>query len=270
MNIRNVFSRRNRILLRELVITDFKLRYQGSVLGYLWSLLKPLMLFAILYVVFVKFLRFGSDTEHFPVYLLLGLVLWGFFTEATLQGMHSIIGRGDMIRKINFPKYIIVLSTTISALINLMINLGVVMIFVVISGVEIKSSILLLPLNILELSILSLAIAFLLSAIMVRYKDIGHIWEVIMQGAFYAIPIIYPLSLVVSYSETAAKIMLLNPLAKIIQDARYNLITHQTVTTNNLIDNPLINSIPYIVLIILIIIATIYFRNNSKYFAENI
>src|SRR5688572_27881664 len=100
MNPANFFSRRNRILLKELVITDFKLGYQGSALGYLWSLLKPLLLFAILYVVFVKFLRFGSDTEHFPVYLLFGIVLWGFFTEATVQGIHSIVGRGDLIRKI--------------------------------------------------------------------------------------------------------------------------------------------------------------------------
>src|SRR3990167_4499788 len=106
MKISNIFSRRNRILLRELVVTDFKLRYQGSALGYLWSLLKPLLLFAILYVIFVEFLRFGSDVEHFPLYLLLGIVLWGFFTEATNQGIQAIVSRGDLIRKINFPKYI--------------------------------------------------------------------------------------------------------------------------------------------------------------------
>ncbi len=101
-SLKNVFNRRNRILLKELVITDFKLRYQGSALGYLWSLLKPLMLFAILYVVFVKFLKFGSDIEHFPVYLLLGIVMWNFFIEATFQGMRAIVDRGDLIRKISF------------------------------------------------------------------------------------------------------------------------------------------------------------------------
>src|SRR5450759_5410806 len=128
MKLSNIFSRRNRILLRELVITDFKLRYQGSVLGYAWSVLKPLFLFAILYVVFGLLIKLGS-IEHFSVYLLLGIVLWTFFAEATNQGLASIVGRGDVIRKISFPKYIIVLSSTISALVNLFINLIIVAIF---------------------------------------------------------------------------------------------------------------------------------------------
>ncbi len=270
MKLNNIFSRKNRILLKELVITDFKLRYQGSVLGYLWSLLKPLMLFLILYLVFVRFLRFGSDVEHFPVYLLLGIVLWGFFAEATIQGMNAIVGRGDMIRKINFPKYIIVISSTVSALINLLINLMVVFVFVLVNGVDIQASALLLPLNILELYIFSLALVFLLSAMMVKYRDVGQIWEVLLQGAFYATPIIYPLSVVLTHSETATKVLLLNPVAQIIQDARYNLITHQTVTTWNLIDNFYIAIIPLLLVLILIVVASLYFRKNSKYFAENI
>lgn len=270
MNYLNIFSRKNRILLKELVITDFKLRYQGSVLGYLWSLLKPLLLFAILYLVFVKFLRFGADTEHFPIYLLLGIVIWGFFTEATNQGMHSIVSRGDLIRKINFPKYIIVVSSTISALINLLINFGVVLIFMAINGVDIKASILLVPLNILELYVLTLAIASLLASVIVKYRDIGHIWEVLLQGAFYAVPIIYPISLVINYSDTAAKILLLNPVAKIIQDIRYNLVTHQTITTNDIVDDPFLRAVPYLITLALIIAASVYFKKSSKYFAEDI
>ncbi len=270
MNAGSIFSRRNRILLKELVITDFKLRYQGSVLGYLWSLLKPLLLFFILYMVFVRFLRFGSDVEHFPVYLLLGIVLWGFFNEATVQGMNAIIGRGDMIRKINFPKYIIVISSTISALINLVINLLVVFAFILINGVDIKTTILLIPLNILELYVLALAIAFFLSAVMVKYRDIGYIWEVILQGAFYATPIIYPVSMVMAYNPTAAKILMLNPVAQVIQDARYNMVTHQTVTTGSLISNPWVAAIPFIIIFIMIIVAGQYFRKSSKHFAENI
>src|SRR5687768_2564352 len=183
MKISNIFNRRNRILLRELVVTDFKLRYQGSILGYLWSLLKPLLLFAILYVVFVRFLKFGGDVEHFPVYLLLGVVMWSFFTEATSQGMSAIVSRGDLIRKINFPKYIIVVSGTLSALINLILNLIVVSIFLWLNGVHLSATILLFPLNILELYIVALAIAFLLAALYVKYRDISHIWEVFLQGA---------------------------------------------------------------------------------------
>jgi ABC-2 type transport system permease protein len=270
MKISNIINRRNRILLRELVVTEFKLRYQGSVLGYLWSLLKPLLLFAILYLVFVKFLRFGSDIEHFPVYLLLGVVMWSFFTEATTQGMQAIVSRGDLIRKINFPKYIIVISGTISALINLVLNLLVVGVFILVSGVDLHMTLLLLPLNIIELYVFSLAIAFLLAAMYVKYRDVSHIWEVFMQGAFYATPILYPISMVAAQSDIAAKLLLLNPVAQIIQDTRYNLITHQTVTTGSFVDNGLIASIPFIIVIISIIFASSYFKKNQKYFAENV
>lgn len=270
MKLSNVFSRRNRILLRELVITDFKLRYQGSVLGYLWSLLKPLFLFAVLYVVFVYFLRFGSDVEHFPIYLLLGIVMWSFFTEATSQGMQAIVSRGDLIRKINFPKYIIVISGTISALINLAFNLLVVFVFMLINQVDIKTTILLLPINIVELYVFALALAFFLAAAYVKFRDISHIWEVFLQAAFYATPILYPLSLVTQKSLEAAQVMLLNPVAQVIQDARYNTVTHQTVTTDVLINNPLFELIPYFIVIASIVFASWYFKRSQKYFAENV
>src|ERR1700752_648475 len=94
------FKKENRVLLAELVRTDFKLRYQGSVLGYAWSLLRPLLLFAILYVIFVKFIKLGGDIPHFPIYLLLGIVIWTFFADMTSQSLGSIVGRGDLIRKI--------------------------------------------------------------------------------------------------------------------------------------------------------------------------
>lgn len=270
MKISNLFSRRNRILLRELVITDFKLRYQGSVLGYLWSLLKPLFLFAVLYVVFVHFLRFGSDVEHFPIYLLLGMVMWTFFTEATSQGMQAIVGRGDLIRKISFPKYIIVVSGTISALINLAFNLIVVGVFLLLNGVQIGWSALLFPLNILELYVLALGVAFILAAAYVKYRDINHIWEVILQAAFYATPILYPLSVVIKESEVAAKILLLSPIAQTIQDARYNLVTHETTTLYSLVSNPLYIAIPFALVAVILIIAVLYFRKSQKYFAENV
>ncbi len=270
MKISNIFSRKNRILLRELVITDFKLRYQGSLLGYLWSLLKPLLLFAILYIVFVKFLNFGGGIEHYPVYLLLGVVMWSFFIEATNQGMQAIVARGDLIRKINFPKYIIVISGTISALINLLLNLIVVFVFMIINGVHVHFTSLLLPFNILELYVLALAIAFLLGALYVKYRDISHIWEVFLQGAFYATPLLYPISMVIAHSVLAAKILMLNPVAQIVQDTRYNLITHQTITTGGLVDSVWLTMMPYVLVLVLIAYASWYFRKNQKYFAETV
>ena len=135
MKIPRVLNRKNRILLKELTKTDFKLRYQGSVLGYLWALLRPLMMFAILYIVFSKLLRIGSDIPHYPVYLLCGTTLWSFFTECTTQGIQAIIARSELLRKISFPKYVVVVSSQLTALINLGINLIVVIIFAMINGV---------------------------------------------------------------------------------------------------------------------------------------
>ena len=133
----DLLSKKNRILLKELIKTDFKLRYQGSVIGYLWSILKPLMLFMIMYLVFIRFLRLGGDVPHFAVALLLANVIWSFFTEATSMGMISIVTRGDLLRKLNFSKSIIVLSSVCGALINFGINLIVVLIFSLINGVHI-------------------------------------------------------------------------------------------------------------------------------------
>ncbi len=122
-------------LIKQLVITDFKLRYQGSVLGYVWSLARPLMLFGVLYVVFAHFFKFGDGIPNYPTYLLLGLVLWTYFIEATNMSLGATVGRGDLIRKVSIPKYTIVLSASISALVNLTLNLVVVFIFMTITGV---------------------------------------------------------------------------------------------------------------------------------------
>ncbi len=269
MKISNIFSRRNRILLRELVITDFKLRYQGSVLGYAWSLLKPLFLFAIMYIVFGFLIKLGS-VEHYAVYLLFGIVLWNFFAEATGQGMASIVSRGDLLRKISFPKYIIVLSTTISALINLTLNLVIVAILMVVNGVHLQVSAFMLPVYIIEIYTLALGLAFFLATLNVKYRDTGHIWEIVMQAAFYATPIIYPLTLVLAKSTLAAKILLLNPIAQAIQDARYSLITHETITMAGISKNVLLIVVPFILVIVIFVVGALYFKKNSKYFAENI
>ena len=265
-----VLNRRNRILLLELTKTDFKLRYQGSILGYLWAIIRPLLMFGIIYLVFAKFLRFGADIPHYPVYLLVGTVLWNFFTECTNQGIQSLIIRSDLMRKISFPKWIIVLSATTTALINLGINLIVILIFALISGVTPSLTWLIVPFLILELYILSFGIALLLGSINVKFRDIGSIWEVLIQALFYAIPIIYPLSMVVEYSSVAASIIMLNPIAQVIQDVRYNLITTETVTGWELFKNPLLALVPLCIVVIITTLGVLVFSKKSKYFAEEI
>lgn len=255
------------ILLKQLVKSDFKLRYQGSFLGYLWSLLRPLAIFAILYVVFTKFLKIGEGVPHYPIYLLLGIVIWNFFVEVTMGCVSVIVAKGDLIRKINFPKYVIILATSISALINLFLNLTIVFIFMYLNKVDVRMVALIFPLLVLELYVFSLALAFFLSAAFVRFRDISYIWEVFVQGAFYATPILYPLSLI---PITAAKIIMLNPLAQIIQDSRYALVTEKTQTIATVYNNSTARIVPVSIVLISLCIASIYFRKRSKYFAEEV
>jgi len=269
MKVASVWNRRNKILLRELVVTDFKLRYQGSVLGYLWSILKPIFLFIILYIVFDKFLRLGRDIEHFPVYLLVGIVLWNFFTEATVQGLQSIVSRGDLIRKINFPKFIIVVSGTISAFINLIINTIVILVFCVINSVSISAEALLIIPLIAELYVFSLAVAFFLATLNVKYRDIGYLWEIFLQAAFYATPVIYPLQMVVKQMPWAASWLMLNPVAQVVQDVRKVLVTQQTLQLYDLVSFPVMLT-PFTAVIIVILLAVFYFRSNQRYFAESV
>ncbi len=272
MGIPHILCRKNRILLGELVKTDFKLRYQGSVLGYLWAVLRPLLTFAILYIVFAKLLRMGNDIPHYPVYLLTGTVLWSFFTECTGQGIQAIVQRGDLLRKISFPKYIVVVSATATALINLAINLCVVVIFALINGVSLSWSWFVVPFLVLELYTLSLGISFLLGAINVKYRDVTSIWDVLIQALFYAIPIIYPLSMVLessSFGLTAARIIMLNPIAQVIQDVRYNLITTETITAWEILPGSL-QMVPILLVFLVLALAALFFRKRSKRFAEEV
>lgn len=258
------------ILLKQLVKTDFKLRYQGSALGYMWSLLRPLALFSILYVVFVRFLRFGEGVPHFATYLLLGIVLWNFFAEITNGSIGSIVGKGDLMRKINFPRYVIVVATSISALINLAFNLLVIVFFMFLQGVEPRTSIIMVPLLLFELFVFAMGLGFLLSALYVRFRDLNYIWEVVLQAGFYATPIIYPFAMIVERSEAAAKVLALNPLAQIIQDVRFVAITDQTTTLAALYSNGLVRLIPISIVLTTFVVSAVYFRKRSRYFAEEV
>lgn len=266
--MRQLVSKQNRALLSELVRTDFKLRYQGSLLGYAWSLLKPLFLFVILYVVFVNFLKIGDSIPHFPVYLLLGIVLWNFFTEMTVQSLGSIVARGDLIRKIRIPRWMIVFSSSISATINLLFSLTIVGVFMVVNQVPLTFGVLMLPVYIAIIYILALGCSLFLAAAYVKFRDLSYIWEVILQAGFYATPIIYPLQLV--DNELIEKILLMNPVAFAIQGARYDLITHETLTTYNMWDGSWYVILPIVATIVIFIVGLLYFKSQAKSFAENI
>lgn len=268
---RRVLSKRNRVLIKELVKTDFKLKYQGSVLGVAWSALKPLFLFVVMYFVFVEFMRISDPAiENYALVLLCGIAVWGFFSEATSMGMVSIVARGDILRKISFPKYIIVISGMINALISLMINLAIVLAAAVIMGVHFTWNIFWLPLNFIELFALVFGLSLILSTIYVKYHDIQHIWDVVMQALFYATPIIWPLSFVIANSSVAwaAKVVLLSPPAQIIQDIRHNLLAENIQTTWNYVGIWYLQIIPVVLTILILIVGILMFKKQSPRFAE--
>ena len=263
------FNRKNWILLREMIKTDFKLRYQGSLIGHLWSILKPFMLFTIMYLVFVRFLRFDDGTPHYAVGLLLGMVTWTFFTEATNMGMMSIVSRGDLLRKLNFSKSIIILSAVAGAAINYAINLLVVFVFALINGVPLSAGWLIIIPLFVELVLLSTGVSFILATTFVKYRDIGPIWEVVLQAGLYATPIIYSLTFILQRGQVLiAKIMMLNPLAQIIQDLRHYIVYSGSMRGWDLINNHWIAAIPYVLPLLVFCFGFYIFNKNAKRFAE--
>lgn len=258
------------ILLRELVITEFKLRYQGSVLGYLWSLLKPIFLFTILYFVFVYFLKVGSDIPNWPVAMLLGIVLWTFFAEVTNNGLGSIVARGDMIRKINFPKYVILLSSSISAFINLLLNFIIIIVFMGISGIGLSWSSLLIFWYVLVLFAFGIGLAFFLSAVYVKLRDMNYIWEIIMQAMFYGSAVVYPIAIVLAQHAKVGQLILLSPVVDAIQGARHFLIDAANPTIYSITGNFWYSCIPVAIVVVTAIFGAWYFKRKSPYFAENI
>ena len=259
------------VVFKELVKTDFQLRYQGSFLGMVWSVLKPLMLFAVMYVVFVKFLKFSDGTPTFPISLLCGTCLWSFFSESTSMGMRAIVDRGDLLRKIHFPNYIIVASTTMGSMISLGINLVVVILFGFFAHAHYTWRILLVPLSIIQLYCLGLGVALLLGSLYVYFRDVAHIWEVVLQAMFYATPIIYPISMVAQNKEFswAADILMLNPTTQTIMDIRHNLLSPEYVPTVwTMVDNKLLCLLPYVLSALILWLGIHVFRKYSAKFAE--
>jgi ABC-2 type transport system permease protein len=204
-----------------LAVTDFKLRFFGSALGYVWTLMRPLLLFGVLYVVFTEIVRFGGDVKHYPVYLLMAIVLFTYFSETTSRGVTSLIERENLLRKVRFPRLVIPLSVALHALFNLGLNLIVVLVFVLVSGIEPRVEWLgLVPLIVL-LVLFATGVAMLLSALYVRYRDVQPIWEVALQMLFYASPVIYVTS---TFPDSVEQEAMTNPLTAIFTEGRYLLI----------------------------------------------
>ena len=208
-------------LTTTLAANDFKLRFFGSALGYLWSLMRPMLLFGVLYFVFTEVVRFGAGVEYYPVYLLAAIVLFTFFSEATSRGVTSLIERETLLRKIRFPRMVVPLSVVLHASFNLGLNLIVVFGFVLGSGIAPRWSWLAMIPLVLILVLLSTGTTMLLSALFVRYRDVQPIWEVVLQILFYASPVIYVTSTLPDSIERKA---MASPITAVLTEMRHVLI----------------------------------------------
>ncbi|HWT22457.1 MAG TPA: ABC transporter permease [Solirubrobacteraceae bacterium] len=215
-------ARRFAYLAATLAVTEFKLRFFGSALGYLWQLVRPLMLFGVLYLVFTEFVKIGDRVAFYPVVLLANIVLFTFFQEGT-GAVGSVVDREGLVRKIHFPRMAIPVSVVLTAGFNLVLNLLVVMAFAVASGVRPRWSWLQAPVLVLLLAALVLGLAMLLSALYVRYRDVKPIWEVALQALFYGTPVIYAVE-TIGVSKTVQELIMMNPVAAILEQFRHAVI----------------------------------------------
>jgi ABC-2 type transport system permease protein len=213
--------RRFAALTRTLTLTDFKLKFYGSALGYVWQLMRPLLLFGILLVVFTRFIRFGN-VPHYEVLLLLAIVLYSFVAEAVSNAVESVVAREPLVRKVQFPRLVIPATVVATAFLNLLLNLVAVFIFAAIRGVHPQWQWLELPVILVLMVLLTSGAAMLTSCLFVRYRDVKPITDVVLQGLFYGTPIFYPVERI----EPTLRhlLVMLNPFAAIIQGAKHAFV----------------------------------------------
>ena len=200
--------------------TEFKKSFHGTAFGYLWSLIRPLMLFAVLLVVFTRIFKF--EVPNYPVLLLFNLVVFGLFQEGTGAAVGSVLAQEGIVRKTQFPRLVIPLSSVMVALFTMALNLVAVFIFILAYGVEPKWTWLLLPVILVLVFVLTCGVSLLLSALNVRFRDIAVIWVVIAQVLFYATPIIYPFEFI--DPSFLRDVLIANPLTLIFEQARHWII----------------------------------------------
>jgi ABC-2 type transport system permease protein len=246
--------------------SEFKLKYSDSALGYAWSILKPLGLFGMLYLVFGHLFRLNGGVGHYPLYLLLGIVLWTYFSDATMLSMSSVVKRRELISTIAFPRLILPFSVTLTSAITLCINLCTIVVFIAANHLEPGVKWLLLPLLMLELVLTTLGVSLILSTLFVRFRDIGQVWELVLQILFYASPIIYPVTLLPHWFKLVAFV---NPFVQIIQDARSIIVpSPASITAADAYGSWAAELLPIAVALGLLVAGYLLFRREEPWFAE--
>lgn len=266
-------SRPTRSLLRHqarivfvIASSEFKLKYADSALGYVWSLVKPLGLFGMLYIVFGRFFKLSNGAPHYPIYLLIGIVLWTYYSDATKLGMESIVQRATLISKLAFPRVIIPLSITLSSAITFGVNLIAIAVLIAANRIVPSAEWLVIVPLLVELYCVALGVTFILATLYVRFRDVGQVWELVLQLLFYGSPIIYAATLLPPWFQ---KISYLNPFVQIAQDIRSIVIpSSAALTAAHVYGSPFGELIPIAVALGLLAAGYLLFRREEPWFAE--
>ena len=251
-----------------LAVMDFKLRFFGSVLGYLWQLVRPLMIFGVLYFVFTQAIKLGDQVKHFPVLLLANIVLYTYFAEATGGAVTSVVDRENLVRKIEVPRLVIPAAAVLTATFNLGLNLIILFIFLFATDVEPNSGWLYMPLILGALVVMAVGTATLLSALYVRFRDVKPIWDVGLQVLFYATPIIYAVE-TVDNPETR-KWFMLNPLGALLQQMRHWFIDPTAPTAHSVAGSWALLAIPLGLVVGVLVVGFWYFNREAPRIAEEL
>jgi ABC-2 type transport system permease protein len=251
-----------------LSVLDFRLKFFGSVLGYLWQLMKPLLLFGVMLFVFTKAVRIGGDVYQYPVVLLANVVTFTFFAESTAAAVTSVVDRENIVRKIHFPRLVIPLSVVLTAYFNFLLNFAAVVVFMLARGVEVRWSWLeLIPL-VLFLGVFATGLAMLLSSLYVRFRDVRPIWEVALQAIFYGSAIFYPIEKIPSVQ--LQHIIMCNPLAAVVQQVRHAVIDPRAHTAGQAIGGDIRLLIPLAIVLALAIGGFWWFNREAPRIAEEL
>jgi ABC-2 type transport system permease protein len=254
-----------------LATTEFKRTYFGTALGYLWSVGRPLLLFAVLVEVFTHIIRLGSQVPHYPVFLLFNIVLFGFFQEGSTMAVTSIVGHEGIVRKTQFPRLAIPMAVVMTALFNLLLNLIVVFIFILAFGVTPRWTWLLLPVVLVMMFGVTLAVAMIVSSLYPRFRDLGIIWNVFTTALFYATPVLFPLQIAVERSHTLGQLISLNPFTPILELAQRWIINPNAPYPGTVAgggSNHLLFAIA--VIVVICVLAVWVFRREAPRIAEEL
>lgn len=246
-------KRNNLHLVWVLAKTDFKLRYQGSVLGFVWALLKPLLLFVILNLVFSHL--FAGEVEHYALRLLTAILMWNFFAEGTTVGLTSMMSKSHILTKINFPRWIVVVAASLQSLMTFVINLVILLGALLIFGVSLSLFQLVVFVGYLViLYLLVLGFSLFAAPLFIRFRDFNQIWEVLLMAGFYAAPVIYPLTII---PESIRPWLYLNPMTFLIQHAKGILFLGEVSNLQN-------HLVYLLLLLILLMSGTVFFKFYEK------